>query len=286
MSIDELTNTMNFFLLFKGVFHFNFLAASDGFLTGLEYLQSREDLQAEQRMWKGPTHSLPSLKTPLKTCKFSCFYAARTSRRIHATALKKAADKARCRVFYLHFAGEFNPRCGSRLPAVAVFLLVIACNFVCNCGFFACDYRFFSACDCRNCCLRFQVLLPAIAGVFACDWRNCCLRFQVLLPAIAGVFACDWRNCCLRLQVLLPAIAGVFACDWRYWCLWLQVFLPAIADIFACICGYFYLQLLVFLPASCMYFCLQRQSILHSSCGQVCAWVPHVTTCKILPMFR
>ena len=117
---------------------------------------------------------------PVITGNFTCFYAASTSRRIYALALNKARElqvtsSAGCRLTYVQFAGEFS------------------------------------------------------RGVIA-DF----LQLQVILFAIAGIFACD--------------CGGIFACVWRI----------------------FSLATLVFLPANCIYFCLQKQAVLHASRGQIC----------------
>ena len=69
----------------------------------------------------------------------------------------------------------------------------------------------------------------------------------------AGEFTRGVMADCLQLQVILCWIAGIFACVWR-------VFSPAI---------------LVLLPVSYMYFCLQKQAILHVVAGKV-EWNPHV----------
>ena len=139
----------------------------------------------------------------VKTGNYTCFYAATTSRRIHAIALNKArrlqvTSPAWCRLTYLQFAGEFTRA-------------VIA--------------------D----CLLLQVILRGIAG---------------FLPAIVRVF--------------FSAFAVIFACVWR-------LFLPAI---------------LVCLPVSCMYFCLQKQAILHASRGQICMSCACKITCKMPVVFR
>ena len=59
----------------------------------------------------------------------------------------------------------------------------------------------------------------------------------------------------------------------------LQVFLPAIVRVFLP-------AIPVFLPVSCMYFCLQKQAILHASRGQICMSSACKTTCKIPVVFR
>ena len=79
------------------------------------------------------------------------------------------------------------------------------------------------------------------------------MELQVFSPAIVRVF--------------FPAFAVIFACVWR-------VFLPAIP---------------VFLPVSCvscMYFCLQKQAILHASRGQICMSSACKTTCTMPVVFR
>ena len=140
---------------------------------------------------------------PVKTGNYTCFYAASTSRRIHAKALDKArklqvTSPAWCRLTYLQFAGEFTRG-------------VIA--------------------D----CLQLRVILRGMAS---------------FLPAI--------------VRVIFPAFAVIFACLWR-------AFLPAIP---------------VFLLVSCMYFCLQKQAILHASRGQNCMSSACKTTCKVPVVFR
>ena len=139
----------------------------------------------------------------VKTGNYTCFYAASTSRRIHAIALDKArklqvTSPAWCRLTYLQFAGEFTR--GVKAD-----------------------------------CLQLQVVLRRIAG---------------FLPAIVRVF--------------FPAFAVIFACVWR-------VFLPAIQ---------------VFLPVSCMYFCLQKQVILHASRGQICMSSACKNACEMPVVFR
>ena len=80
----------------------------------------------------------------------------------------------------------------------------------------------------------------------------------------AGEFTRGVTADCLQLQVILCGNRAIFACDWR-------VFLPAI---------------LVFLPTSCMYFCLQKQAILHACRGQSCMSSACKITCKIPVAFR
>ena len=112
---------------------------------------------------------------------------------------------------------------------------------------------------------KLQVTSPAwcrltylqFAGDFTRGVIADCLQLQVILRGIAGFFACDCAG-------IFPAIAVIFACVWR-------VFLPAIP---------------VFLPLSCMYFCLQKQAILHASRGQICMSSTCKTTYKMPVVFR
>ena len=83
---------------------------------------------------------------------------------------------------------------------------------------------------------------------------------------------------CLQLQVILRGIAGFLPAIVR-------VFFPAFAVIFACVWRVFLPAIPVFLPVSCMYFCLQKQAILHASRGQICLSSACKTTCKIPVVF-
>ena len=110
---------------------------------------------------------------PVKTGKFTCFYAASTSCRIHAIALDKArklqvTSPAGCRLTYLHFAIEFARG-------------VIA--------------------D----CLQLQVFLCAIADIFSCVCSCICL-------CLAGILTCGFRVFVCKLHVFLPAKAGISVC--------------------------------------------------------------------------
>ena len=126
--------------------------------------------------------------------------------------------------------------------------------------------------------------LPVKTGNYTCFYASSTSRrvramaldkarkLQVTSPAwcrltylqFAGEFTRGVIADCLQLQVILRGIASFFACDWR-------VFLPA---------------LLVFLSVSCMYFCLQKQAILHASCGQICRSSACKTNCKMPVVFR
>ena len=106
---------------------------------------------------------------------------------------------------------------------------------------------------------KLQVTLPAgcrltylqFAGEFTRGLIADCLQFQVILCRIAGVFVCD--------------CAGIFCCVFsNFACVW-RVFLPAIP---------------VFLPANCIYFCLQKQAILHACRGQICMSSARKITCN------
>ena len=98
------------------------------------------------------------------TGKFTCFYLASTSCRIHATVRNKTRSlrvtlPAGCKPTYLQFAGEFTSG-------------VIA--------------------DCRSCghfCLLLRVFLCVIASILACVCKYFCLHSQVCLPTKAGNLA-------------------------------------------------------------------------------------------------
>ena len=81
----------------------------------------------------------------VKTSKYTCFYAASTSRRIHAIARNKTCklrvtSSAGCRLTYLHFADEFTRGVIADCLQLQVILCVIANIFACDCGdVFACD---------------------------------------------------------------------------------------------------------------------------------------------------
>ena len=77
-----------------------------------------------------------------------------------------------------------------------------------------------------------------------------------------------------------------FECYSGNFCLRLQIFLPAFTDIFDCVWRVFWLAILVFLPSNCMYFCLQKQAILHAGRGQLCMSSACKITCKTPVVFR
>ena len=118
---------------------------------------------------------------PVKTSNYTCFYAASTSRKIHALALDKArklqvTSPACSRLTYLQFAGEFTRGVLADYLQLQVILRGIAGLFACNCaGVFSCVCSYF--------CLR-------LAGIFTCDSRVFACNLHVFLPAEAGIFAC------------------------------------------------------------------------------------------------
>ena len=122
---------------------------------------------------------------PVKTGKFTCFYAASTSCKIHAIACNKAHNSrvtstAGCRLTYLQVVGEFTCSVIADSLQLRVLLPVIAGILSAIAGLFACVCRYF--------CLRLRVFLPAITSVFAC-------KLYVFLPAKAGNFTCQsWAN--------------------------------------------------------------------------------------------
>ena len=78
---------------------------------------------------------------PVKTVKFTCIYAASTSRRIHTPTGKKArkvwvTSPAEINLTYLRFEADFN-RC------VIAILSAIVGTFNWNCGYFCLQLRVF-----------------------------------------------------------------------------------------------------------------------------------------------
>ena len=117
---------------------------------------------------------------PVKTGNCTCFYAASTSRRIHAIAPNKArklqvTSPAWCRLTYLQFASEFTRGVIADYLQLHVILRGIA-------GFFACDCAGIFSCVCSYSCLR-------LAGISTCDSSVFACKFHVFLPAEAGNFA-------------------------------------------------------------------------------------------------
>ena len=164
-------------------------------------------------------------------------------------------------------AGNFT--CSSQVKRSLAQFTCVTCSLPINTGKFTC---FEAASTSRrihaiavNKARKLQVTSPAwcrltylqFAGDFTRAVMADCLQLQVILRGIAGFFACD--------------CAGICSCVCSYFCLRLGVFLPAIP---------------VFLPVSCMYFCLQKQAILHASRGQICMSSACKTTCKIPVVFR
>ena len=111
----------------------------------------------------------------VKTGNYTCFYAASTSRRIHAMALNKARklqvkSSAWCRLTYLHFAGEFT----RGVIADCLWLQVILCG---TAGFLPAIVR---------------VFFLALAVFYACVFGGL-LAILVFLLVKAGNLACYWR---------------------------------------------------------------------------------------------
>ena len=112
---------------------------------------------------------------------------------------------------------------------------------------------------------KLQVTSPAwcrltylqFAGEFTRGVIADCLQLQVILRGNAGFFACD--------------CAGIFSCVRNYFCLRLAGIFTSDSSVFAC---------------KCMYFCLQKQAILHASHGQICMSSACKTTCKMPVVFR
>ena len=103
---------------------------------------------------------------PVETGKYTCFYAASTSHKLHAIALNKACklqvtSYAGCRLTYKQFAGEFTCDVIADCLQLEVILYGIAGIFACSCaGIFSCDSSVLAC--------KLHVFLPAEAGTFAC----------------------------------------------------------------------------------------------------------------------
>ena len=121
---------------------------------------------------------------PVKTDKSSCFYAASTSRRIHAIARHKAR-KSRvtsligCRLTFLQFAGEFTR--GELADSLQLQIILCAIAGI----FFA----------------IMRVFLPEFAVIFGCVW-------WVISPAILKFLPANWMYFCLQKKALLHARRG------------------------------------------------------------------------------
>ena len=113
---------------------------------------------------------------PVKTGKFTCFYAASTSCRIHAIARNKArklrvTSPAGCRLTYLHFAIEFARGVIADCLQLQVFLCAIADIFSCFAVVFACVWR---------------VFWPATLGFLPANCMYFCPQKQEFLYASRG----------------------------------------------------------------------------------------------------
>ena len=176
---------------------------------------------------------------PAKTSNYTCFYAASTSRRMHAIALNKArklqiTSPARCRLTYLQFAGEFARGVTADclqfcvelqvlLPAIVkVFLPAIPTFLPANCMYF-CLQRLVASKFAQVPHVKLPVKYPWYSGKITCTCRQfaCILRevldalTQVNLPVFTGKLHvtqvnCVWGLFTCELQVKLPAFAGNF----------------------------------------------------------------------------
>ena len=133
----------------------------------------------------------------VKTGNFTCSYAASTSRRIHAIALNKACKlrvtlPGGCRLTYFQFAADFACGVIADCPQIQLILCAIAGIFACNCvGIFACDSSIF-ACKLDVFCMQKQAILQASRG------KNCMSSVSKITCKIPVVF----RSIYMRLQTL------------------------------------------------------------------------------------
>ena len=103
---------------------------------------------------------------PVKTGRFTCFYVASSSRRVHAIAFNEArklqvTSPAGCKLTYLPLGVEFTRGVIADCLQLQVILCKIAGSFACDCaGIFACDSIVFAS--------KLHAFLPAKAGNFEC----------------------------------------------------------------------------------------------------------------------
>ena len=180
------SNALQVYLLCLCVFHFSFSASNDRFLTRLHYLQTQVTLPAVRRLKKPHTQfTCDTCNLLVKTDKYTCFYAASTSRRLLAIALHKTrklqvTSPAGCMLTFLQFAGEFTGGAIADCLQLQVILCGISSIFACDCaGVFSCVCSYF--------CLR-------LAGLFTCDSSVFACKLHVFLPAKASNFGCWSRK--------------------------------------------------------------------------------------------
>ena len=187
--------------------------------------------------------------------------------------------------------------CASSLPAFPQKMIGFRQDCItCDAGNFTCSSqvkRSLAQFTCVTCSLPINTVKFTCFEAASTSRRihaiavNKARKLQVTSPAwcrltylqFAGEFTRGVMADCLQLQVILRGIAGFLPAIVR-------VFFPAFAVIFACVWRVFLLAIPVFLPVSCMYFCLQKQAILHASRGQICMSSACKTTCKIPVVFR
>ena len=124
---------------------------------------------------------------PVKIDNFTCFYAANTSHRMHATARKKTlklrvTSLLGCRLTYLQFARGLNRGVIADCLQLRVFLPAIASFLACDCGYF---------------CLR--------SGIFACKRKQCCMPVVSIFAWVPHV---KLPVKYALIQINLPAAGG------------------------------------------------------------------------------
>ena len=139
---------------------------------------------------------------PVEAGIYTCFYAAKTSRRMHAIGPNKArklqvTSPAGCRITYLQVAGEFTRDVIASYLQLQVFLCGLAVIFACGCaGIFSCVCSYF--------CLRLAgIFLRAILIFSRAICMYFCLQKQAILHASRGQFC---MNSVCKIISTIPVV--------------------------------------------------------------------------------
>ena len=167
----------------------------------MHFLRKWEIIHGKRRMYKSPARSLR-----VETGKFSCFYAASTSRKIHAIIRNKSqklkvTSPAGCRLTYLQFSVEYTRNVVADCLQLPVFLLVIAGIFGWFCGYFYLRFLVFLPANCMHFLLQKQAILHASRGRI-CISSEC--KITCKMPS-------KFRYFYTRLQVIALILCEVLA---------------------------------------------------------------------------
>ena len=124
---------------------------------------------------------------PVKTSTLTCFYAASTSRRVHAIAGNRArklrvVPSAGCRLTYLQFLGEFTQTVIVDCQQLQGILCATASILACDCAcFFACVSSYFW--------LRLVGIFTYKSSVFHANWMFFACKSGHVGMLVDGKFA-------------------------------------------------------------------------------------------------